>query len=41
MVVMDAGRGVARTALLMVDKMSVVHLRCDFGLREAVRVVPG
>ena len=34
------GRGVARTALLIVDKVSMVHLRCAFGLREAVRAVP-
>ena len=34
------GRGVARTALLIVAKVSIVHLRCAFGLREAVRVVP-
>ncbi len=26
-------------ALLMVDRMSSVHLRCAFGEREAVRVV--
>jgi len=31
---------VARTALLIVDKVSIVHLRCAFGLREAVKVVP-
>ena len=31
--------GVARTALLMVDMVSIVHLRCAFGDREAVRVV--
>ena len=34
------GSGGARTALLIVAKVSVVHLRCAFGLREAVRVVP-
>ncbi len=34
------GREVARTALLIVDKVSIVHLWCDFGLREAVRAVP-
>ena len=34
------GRGVVRTALLIVDKVSIVHLRCAFGLREAVRAVP-
>ncbi len=34
------GRGVARNALLRVDKVSMVHLRGDFGLREAVRAVP-
>ena len=34
------GRGVARTALLIAAKVSVVHLRCAFGLREAVRAVP-
>jgi hypothetical protein len=34
------GRGVARTALLIVTKVSIVHLRCAFGLREAVRAVP-
>ena len=26
------GRGVARTALLIVDKVSIVHLRCVLGL---------
>jgi len=31
---------VARTALLIVDKVSIVQLSCAFGLREAVRVVP-
>ena len=34
------GRGVARTALLIVDRVSVVHLRCAFGFKEAVRAVP-
>ena len=34
------GRAVARTALLIVDKVSMVHLRSAFGLREAVRTVP-
>ena len=34
------GRGVARTTLLIVDKVSIVQLRCDFGLREVVRAVP-
>ena len=34
------GRELARTALLIVDKVSIVHLRCAFGLREAVRAVP-
>ena len=34
------GRGVDRTALLIVDKVAIVHLRCAFGLREDVRVVP-
>ena len=34
------GRGVARTALLMVDKVSVVHVKFAFELREVVRVVP-
>ena len=33
------GRGVARNALLIVDKVSIVHLRCAFGLRETVRAV--
>ena len=32
--------GVARTALVMVVKVSIVHLRCAFGLREAARAVP-
>ena len=34
------GGRVARIALLMVVKVSIVHLMCAFGLREAVRVVP-
>ena len=34
------GRGVDRTALLIVAKVSIVHLMCAFGLREAMRVVP-
>ena len=34
------GRGVARTALLIVVKVSIVQLRCDFGRREAVKAVP-
>jgi len=34
------GRGVARTALLMVDNVSLVHLRCALADREAVRTVP-
>ncbi len=34
------GRGVARTSLLMVDKVSIVHLRCAFGYREAVKADP-
>ena len=34
------GSGVARTALLIVDKVSIVHLRYASGLREAVRAVP-
>ncbi len=37
---MPDGSGVARTALLIVVMLSIVHLRCAFGLREAVRVVP-
>ena len=32
--------GVARTALLVVDKMSVVYLRFAFGHREVVKAVP-
>ena len=32
--------GVARTALPIVDKVSLVQLRCAFGLREAERAVP-
>jgi hypothetical protein len=31
---------VARTAFLIVDKVSIVHLRSALGLREAVRAVP-
>ena len=34
------GMGVDRTALLIVAKVSIVHLRCAFGLKEAVRAVP-
>ena len=34
------GRGVARIALLVVAKVSIVHLRCAFRLREAVRAAP-
>ena len=34
------GRGVARTALSIVAKVPIVHLRCAFGLREAVWAVP-
>ena len=34
------GRGVARTALLMVDTVLMVHVRCAFGLKDAVRAVP-
>jgi hypothetical protein len=34
------GRGVARTALLIVDKVLMVHVRCAFGLKDAVRAVP-
>jgi hypothetical protein len=34
------GRRDARTALLMVDMVSIVNLRCAFGDREAVKVVP-
>ena len=37
---MPGGSGVARTALLIVVMVSIVHLRCAFGLREAVRTVP-
>jgi len=37
---MLGGIGVARTALLIVVMVSIVHLRCAFGLREAVRTVP-
>ncbi len=37
---MPGRRGVDGTALLMVDKVSIVHLRCSFGQREAVRAVP-
>jgi hypothetical protein len=33
------GRGVAMNALLMMDKVSIVHLRCAFGHKEAARVV--
>ena len=34
------GRGVARTALLIVDQVSIVHFRCAFGHRKAVRAGP-
>ena len=34
------GRGVSMTALLIVAKVSINHLRCAFGLREAVKAVP-
>jgi len=34
------GKGVARSSLSMVDKVSVIHLKCAFGLREVVRIVP-
>ncbi len=34
------GRRVARNALLIVDKVSIFHFMCAFGLREAVRAVP-
>ena len=37
---MHGGRGVARTALLIVVMVSIVHLRCAVGLKEAVRAVP-
>ena len=32
--------GVARIALLIVDKVSIVHFRCAFRLREIARVGP-
>jgi len=32
-------RGMAKTALLLEDMVLIVHLRCAFGGREAVRVV--
>ena len=34
------GRGVARTTLLIVAKVSIVYVRYSFRLREAVRAVP-
>ena len=34
------GKVVARTALPIVNKVSIVPLRCAFRLREAVRAVP-
>jgi hypothetical protein len=37
---MPDGRGVARTALLILVMVSIVHLRCAVGLKEAVRTVP-
>ena len=37
---MPCGRGVERTALLMVAKVSSVHVRCAFGHRNAARAVP-
>ena len=37
---MPGGSGVARTALLIVVMVSIVHLSYAFGLREAVRAVP-
>ena len=35
-----AVRRVDKTVLLMVDRVSSVHLRCVFSQREATRVVP-
>ncbi len=32
--------GVDRTALLIVDRVSIVHLKCAFGQRKVVRAVP-
>ena len=34
------GRRLARTALIMVDREAIVHLRCVLGHKEAVRAVP-
>ena len=34
------GRGVERTALLMLARVSCGHVRCSFGHRYAVRAVP-
>jgi len=33
-------RGVERTALLMLTRMSSVHIRCTFGHRDDMRAVP-
>ncbi len=37
---MPGGRGVARTALLIVVMVYIVHLRYAVGLKEAMRAVP-
>jgi len=37
---MHGGRGVERVALLMLERMSRVHVRCALGRSDAVRAVP-
>jgi hypothetical protein len=36
---MPSGKGVERTALLMLERVSRVHVRCALGHSEAVRAV--
>jgi len=35
-----SGRGVERIALLMLARVSIVHVRCALGQRDDVRAVP-
>ncbi len=37
---MPGGRGVERTALLMLERVSRVHVGCALGHSDAVRAVP-
>jgi hypothetical protein len=37
---MPGGKRAARIALIMVDMVSIVHLRCALMDREAVRAIP-